>query len=155
EEYISSDEAEVLIDKIFDTQQQHSGDELGRLFRFARSRYRIDLIRRLHEEARYGPAKQHLGEYQKAQLDLVPSVRNGNKKNLDRTFSRFGVNITEPQEGMTALMLAIQYGKDSLTETLLEEGASVNNTDRLNRTALQHLILGFDRRQVKVHLLNK
>ncbi len=155
EEYISTDEAELLAEKIFDSATQHSSDDLGRLFRFARSRYRLDLIRRLNLETKYGPAKQHLGEYEKAQRELLPNVRNGNKKNLDRIFTRFGVNISEPAEGMTALMLAIQFGKDSLTEALLEEGANVNNTDRLNRTALQHLLLGYDRRQVKLHLLTK
>lgn len=152
-EYVSGDEAEALIEKIFEGEGEPEAKDLERLFLFARSRHRIDLVQRLHAEAQYGPAKQYLGEYQKAQKQLAACVRNNSRKKVEYIVNRFGVNIREETQGLTGLMLAAQYGKIELLHYFLDNDASLNVQDAEGRTPLQHLILGYDRRQVNKHLL--
>jgi len=153
DEYVSSDEAELLIEKIFTSEAAHTSKDMERLFLFARSRHRIQLIKRLHREVQYGPAKQFMSEYQKAQLQLGNHVRNNNRRKIENNIRRFGTDMAEEASGMTGLMIAAQYGKIDLLYLFLEHDANINFQDKLGRTALQHLILGYDRRQVDHRIL--
>ena len=155
EEYISRDEAELLIEQIFDPKVNHTTSDMERLFLFARSRHLIDLIRRLHKEAQYGPAKQFLGEYQKAQRQLEMLVRNNNRKKVESAIERFGADMAAESTGITGLMVAAQFGRTDMLFLFLDNDANINAQDNLGRTALQHLILGYDRRQVDAGYLKR
>ncbi len=152
-EFVGAEEAELLAERIFDPEASHTEQDVERLFLFARTRHRIALVQRLHEELNYGPAKQYLGEYQKAQQQLANHVRNKNRKKVERIVSKFGVDIPDAAEGMTGLMIAAQHGKIDMLYYFLDQDASRNRQDNLGRTALQHLILGYDRRQLNKFLL--
>ncbi|MEQ8702977.1 MAG: AAA family ATPase [Phaeodactylibacter sp.] len=152
-EFVGSDEAELLEERIFDPEVSHTDKDVERLFLFARTRHRIGLVQRLHEALNYGPAKQYLGEYKKAQQQLAGHVRNNNRKKAERLIGKFGVDIPDATEGMTGLMIAAQYGKIDMLYYFLDQDADRNRQDNLGRTALQHLILGYDRRQLNKFLL--
>ena len=152
-EFVGADEAELLEERVFDPQVDHADQDIERLFLFARTRHRISLVQRLHQELNYGPAKQYLNEYHKAQKHLTSHVRNNNRNKVERIIRKFGVDIPEPTEGMTGLMVAAQYGKTEMLHYFLEQDANLNRQDHLGRTALQHLILGYDRRQLGKFLL--
>jgi len=152
-EFVGADEAELLEERIFDPQASHTDNDLERLFLFARTRHRFELVQRLHEELNYGPAKQYLGEYRKAQQQLANHVRNNNRKKVEHMIGKFGVDIPDAAEGMSGLMIAAQYGKIDMLYYFLEQDANLNRQDNLGRTALQHLILGYDRRQLDAFLL--
>ena len=162
EDFVSSEAAERLIEQLFgpdapapDAKGKRDYDKKAaeRLFRFARARHRYDLMRRLRDELGYGPAKQYLGEYEKAQKLLLSTVRNGNQRVLERLFKKFGPDLREHTLDMSALMLAAQYGKTAMLDWLLTREASVTATDRLGRTAVMHLLVAHDKRQLKPHLL--
>ena len=155
DEYISSDEAELLIEKIFDPEVKHTSKDMERLFLFARSRHRIPLIQKLYREAQYGPAKQFIGEYEKAQRQMESQVRNNNRKKVKQSIQRFGADMAEEASGMTGLMIAAQYGKIDMLFLFLDQDANINLQDKLGRTAVQHLILGYDRRQVDHRVLER
>ncbi|HKK75707.1 MAG TPA: UvrD-helicase domain-containing protein [Saprospiraceae bacterium] len=152
-EFVGTEEAELLEEKIFDPQASHTDKDVDRLFLFARTRHRTALVQRLHEELKYGPAKQYLGEYHKAQKQLAKHVRNKNRKKVELIIGKFGVDIPDANQGMTGLMIAAQYGKIDMLYFFLERDANLNLQDLQKRTALQHLLLGYDRRQLNKHLL--
>ncbi|MEM0992752.1 MAG: 3'-5' exonuclease, partial [Bacteroidota bacterium] len=154
-EFISTEDAELLIEKVFASDGNYTAKEIQKLFNFARSRYRTQLMIRLRDEANYGPAKQYLGEYAKAQKQYSTQVRNGNMKSVQRIIDRFGADIREEKEGMTGLMIACLFGKESMIEFFLKQGATLGQQDLLNRTALQHLMLGYDRQQLRLSFLKK
>lgn len=147
-EFISNEEAELLVEKIFTPTAEYHNNDLDRLFRYAKNRYRIDLITRLLDEKKYGPAKQYLGEYQKAQQQLANHIRNNNRKGVEQIVAKFGVNIPINEEQSTGLMLAAQVGKIELLYYFLDQKAALNQQDAFGRTALQHLLLGYDQRKI-------
>lgn len=155
EEYISTEMAELLVEKIFQPSADYTAKEVEQLFKFARSRHRIDLLSRLRDEIKYGPAKQYLGEYAKAQKLYAGYVRHNNQKNVKRIVEKFGANIREDANQMTGLMIATQYGREELMQYFLNQDASLKEQDALGRTALQHLILGYDRRNLNLSFLKK
>jgi len=152
-EFVGAEEAEQLKEKVFAPAYRHTDQEVERLFLFARTRHQIDLVQRLREELGYGPAKHYLESYRKAQQQLAKQVRNNNRPKVERIVGKFGVDIPSSAEGMTGLMVAAQYGRIDMLHFFLERDANPNLQDTLGRTALQHLILGYDRRQVDKHLL--
>ncbi|MEN0004007.1 MAG: UvrD-helicase domain-containing protein [Bacteroidota bacterium] len=152
-EFVGAEEAELLEERIFDPEESHTTKDVERLFLFARTRHRIDLVQRLHRELNYGPAKQYVGEYQKAQKQLVTHVRNKNRKKVEHLIGKFGVDLPDAAAGMTGLMVAAQHGKTEMLYYFIEKDASLSRQDQLGRTALQHLILGYDRRQVNAFML--
>ncbi|MEL6943786.1 MAG: hypothetical protein AAFO82_14070, partial [Bacteroidota bacterium] len=154
-EFISTEEAEVLIEKVFAESGEYTTSDIQKLFTFARSRHRIPLMIRLRDEVKYGPAKQYLGEYVKAQKQYLSQVRNGNMKGVQRIIERFGLDIREDKEGMTGLMIACLYGKENMIQFFLSKGISLGQQDLLHRTALQHLILGYDRQKLRLQFLKK
>jgi predicted ribonuclease YlaK len=152
-EFVGAEEAELLEERIFDPEASHTEKDVERLFLFARTRHRIALVQRLHEELQHGPAKQYLGEYHKAQQQLANHVRNNNRKKVERIIGKFGVDMPDATEGVTGLMIAAQHGKIDMLYYFLEQDANRNLLDPLGRTAVQHLILGYDRRQLNKFLL--
>lgn len=155
EEFIGNDEAELLEERIFKAPEEAGKNDLERLFRFATARYRTELIGRLAREARYGPAKQYFNEYEKARKLLFGYVRYNSTSKVKQFMKKFGFQLTAVEDNMTGLMIAAQYGQEQLLEYFLENGASKGRQDALGRTALQHLLLGFDRRKVKATQLRE
>lgn len=155
-EFISTEEAEALIEKVLDSKDSdYNSKEIKKLFNFASSRHRTQLMMRLRDEAKYGPAKQYLGEYAKARKQYRLQVQNGNIKSVEKIINRFGIDIREDKENMTGMMIACLFGKEKMIEFFLEKGVNLKKQDVLNRTALQHLILGYDRRNLSVGFLKK
>ncbi|MEM1124768.1 MAG: ankyrin repeat domain-containing protein, partial [Bacteroidota bacterium] len=150
-----AEEAELLFEKIFTDPKTYTDRDVERLFKFAKSRHRIDIITRLRDEVNYGPAKQYMGEYTKAQKSYAVLVRNNNQKKVQRIVERFGTNIREDADQMTGLMLAAQYGNERMLQYFLQQDASLSMQDALGRTALQHLLLGYDRQELKLPFLKK
>lgn len=155
EEFIGAEEAELLAERIFAKPDEASRGDMDRLLKFATARHRIDLVRRLDGEASFGPARHYLGEYHKAEKLLPNYVRNNSVKKVKQLVEKYGVNLSEPQDQTTGLMLAAQYCQEELLNYFLASRADKGQTDKLNRTALQHLLLGFDRRKVKAGQLRK
>ncbi|MEM9987030.1 MAG: ankyrin repeat domain-containing protein, partial [Bacteroidota bacterium] len=124
-------------------------EDLTRLFRYSVARHQVDTIQRLMDEAKYGPAKSYLTEYEKARRTLFGYVRNNNQRKVEQLTQKFGYGLTEPADQMTGLMIAAQFGQDNLLTYFLAGGADKGRQDLLGRTALQHLILGYDRNTVK------
>ncbi|MEN0045856.1 MAG: ankyrin repeat domain-containing protein [Bacteroidota bacterium] len=154
-EFISTEDAELLVEKVFGAEGDYTAKDIQKLFNFARSRYRTQLMMRLRDEAKYGPAKQYLGEYAKAQKNYLSQVRNGNTKSVQRIIERFGADIREDKEGMTGLMIACLYGKENMIQFFLAKGVNLGKQDLLNRTALQQLILGYDRQNLTLSFLKR
>jgi hypothetical protein len=155
EEFIGAEEAEQLAERIFAKPDEADRRDMERLLKFAKSRYRVDLIHRLDAEANFGPARHYLGEYVKAEKQLVGYVRNNSIKKVKQLVEKYGVGLSEPDDRSTGLMLAAQYSQEELMDYFLANRANKGRTDALGRTALQHLLLGFDRRKVKASQLGK
>ncbi|HMQ46599.1 MAG TPA: AAA family ATPase [Saprospiraceae bacterium] len=152
-EYISNEEAEILVEKIFGQTPEFDNADLDRLFRYAKNRFRIDLIFSLQAEKKYGPAKQYLGEYQKGQQQLANYIKNNNRKGVEQIIAKFGVNIPVNEEKSTGLMLAAQFGKIDLLYFFIDQKAALNQQDAFGRNALQHLLLGYDQRKISKKFL--
>ncbi|WP_420458300.1 UvrD-helicase domain-containing protein [Neolewinella sp.] len=155
EEFVGTEEAERLSERIFTNPAGAERRDMERLLKFATARHRLATIRRLATEAAFGPARHYLSEYTKAQKLLVSYVRSNNVGKVNQLTDKFGVALTEPDDEATGLMLAAQFGQDQLLEHFLAGKADKGRTDKLGRTALQYLLLGFDRRKVKEPQLRK
>ncbi len=141
--YISPEEAERLYEEIFSAAEPDQA-KCDRLFTFAKNRQRVDLIRELRDKAHYGPAKQYLQEYEKAQGQLLKQVRNGNLRQVERFTSRFGIDLREPEEGRTGLMLAVFFGQQKLVDYFMEKEANLTLQDDKGRNLVQMVLLAFE-----------
>ena len=153
-EYISPERAEQLVEAIFNSDQP-SKLQCQSLFDYAKARNRTDLIERLQKEASFGPAKQYMGEYKKAQKNFFTQCRNGNLKQVEKICNKFGMDMKDNREGMTGLMLAVLYNKEQLINYFLKNEASLTATDNKNRTALQMAMLGFEHQRFDVRRLQQ
>ncbi|NJC27011.1 hypothetical protein [Neolewinella antarctica] len=149
EEFIGVEEAEALAERIFAAPQEAAKKDLERLLKFYAARHQTVGIRRLMNETGYGPAKFYIGEYEKAQKVLLSYVRSNNRKKVEHLMNKYGHNLTTYEEGMTGFMVAAQYCQQDMLYYFLDKGASKGFQDHFGRTALQHLLIGFDRRKVK------
>lgn len=155
EEFVGSEEAELLAERIFADADNANKKDLERLHKFCVARHRTATIRRLATEARFGPAKQYIGEYEKGQRVLFSYVRNNNQRKVEQLMEKFGFGLTTADDDMTGFMVAAQYCQEGMLEYFLKKDAGKGLQDALGRTALQHLLLGFDRRTVKAAQLQK
>lgn len=143
-EYISPDMAENLIKQIFNSDTP-AKSLCEKLFQYAKTRHEIQLIERLRKEAYYGPAKQYMGEYEKSQKIYFAQCRNGNLNMVEKITSKFGIDFKDDKEGMTGLMLGVQYDKSNLIDYFMKKEAKLSATDNKNRTVLQMALLGFEK----------
>ena len=141
--YISPEEADRLYAEIFAAAKPDQA-KCDRLFSFAKNRQRVALIRELRDKANYGPAKQYLQEYEKAQGQLLTQVRNGNLRQVERFTSRFGIDLREPEEGRTGLMLAVLFGQEKLVDYFLEKEADLKLQDAKGRNLLHMVLLAYE-----------
>ncbi len=151
-DYLSPEAAAQLILEIFDgtTPDKQS---CQRLFNYAKARFNIDLIERLHKEVAYGPAKQYLGEYQKAQKTYANNCRNGSLKNVTRTCNKFGIDFRAPENGRTGLMIAVLHDKQQLIDYFIQKEANIKLTDKEGKTVLQMTLLGYELEHFKLNRL--
>ena len=96
-----------------------------------------------------------MGEYQTAQKTFKTDCRNGNLKNVQRTCAKFGINFKENTEGLSGLMIAALYDKSALIDYFISNEANIKQTDHLNRTVLQMVILGFELKHFKIDRFKK
>lgn len=146
-EYISPDEAERLANEIFNSDKP-SNAQCQRLFNYAKARNLTSIIERLQKEARFGPAKQYMGEYNKAQKIFFTQCRNGNLRQVEKITQKFGMDIKDNREGMTGLMLGVLYDKSNLIDYFLKNEAKLTATDDKNRNALQMAMLAYEHRRI-------
>lgn len=142
-EYMSPEDAQRLAEEIFNAETPDK-ESCQRLFNYAIARYKTELIDRLFKEAAFGPAKQYMGEYKKAQRTFYQDCRNGNLKNAERTCNKFGINFRDDSNGMTGLMIAVLHNKKALVDYFVHKEANIKLTDNINRTVLQMTILGYE-----------
>ena len=153
-EYISPEIAEQLISEIFSAEKPDIAS-CKKLFSYAKARFKTDLIRRMYQEISYGPAKQYMGEYEKAQKNFAKDCRNGNLKNIQRTCKKFGIDFREDMDGRTGLMLAVLHDKTRLIDYFIEQEANIKLTDKGGRTVLHMTMLGFELEHFKIARLQK
>ena len=145
--YLSPEDVQALKTAIFGVEKPRP-DDCKQLFEFAKARYHVGLIRRLHEEAHYGPAKQYMGEYHNAQGMYMRQVRNGNVSQIKRFTSKYGIDFPSLDRGMTGLMLAIFYNKPAMLEYFIGQEASPTPDNDQGRTVFQIVLLSFQLKQI-------
>jgi len=153
-EYISPEIAEQLISEIFSAEKPDIAS-CKKLFSYAKARFKTDLINRMYKEISYGPAKQYMGEYEKAQKNFAKDCRNGNLKNIQRTCNKFGIDFREDIDGRTGLMLAVLHDKTRLIDYFRQQEANIKLTDKGGRTVLHMTMLGFELEHFKIARLQK
>lgn len=140
--YLNQEAVEALEAAIFGVESPNK-EQCKQLFDFAKARYRVDLIKRLYEEAGFGPAKQYMGEYRNAQGMYMSQVRNANISKVKRFTDKYGVDFHSLDRGMTGLMLAVFYNKPPMIEYFIEHEANPAAVSELGHTVFQIVLLSF------------
>jgi hypothetical protein len=149
-QYMSPEQAEELIKAVFAAGKKDQ-QQCRQLFDYARSRQRFELIARLSEEAKFGPAKSFMQEYGQARKNYLNQCRNGNLKKVQEYTRKFGINFRSEEEEMTGLMMAVRFDKEILIDYFLKQEADMQAVDAQGRNALQSLIMGFGLGEIKEH----
>ncbi len=149
-QYISREEAEELAESIFLSEMKDQ-KQCQKLFDYATSRYAFELVRRLRDEANYGPAKTFMQEYEQATKTYQNQCRNGNLKKVQEYTRKYGMELREQGEGMTGLMMAVRFDKEKLIEYFLAQEADKEATNAEGRNVLQLLLMGFGLGEIKEH----
>ena len=142
-QYISPEQAAQLVEEIFSAEKPNL-ESCKQLFGYAKSRFKTPLINRLYQEVGYGPAKQYMGEYEKAQKTFSQDCKNGSLKNIKRTCNKFGINFRDQEFGRTGLMIAALHDKQQLLDYFISQEADIRLIDNSGKTALQMVLLGYD-----------
>lgn len=67
--------------------------------------------------------------------NLCYSIRQGELNTIKKTLQEFGIDATDG-EGRTVLINAVSENKPAILQWLLDNGANINNQDRVGYTAL-------------------
>lgn len=149
-QYLSPEQAEALIQAVFSAEKP-AQQQRRPLFDYARSRHRFELIARLRDEARFGPAKTFMQEYGQARKNYLNQCRNGNLKKVQEYIRKFGIDFRSEEEEMTGLMMAVRFDKEILIDYFLAQEADRSALDAQGRNVLQLLIMSFGLEEVKEH----
>ncbi len=142
-EYISPEQAQKLMDEFLATETP-TKQQSKKLFDYAKARHKVKLIQQILQHANYGPAKSYVNEYRSVQSSYHKHCKNGNIRNVKRACDKFGINFTDTY-GMTGLMVATLYDKQTTLDYFLKQEANIKLADKRNRTVLQIVLLGYDR----------
>lgn len=149
-QYLSPEQAGALIQAVFSAEKP-AQQQCRQLFDYARSRHRFELIARLRDEARFGPAKTFMQEYGQARKNYLNQCRNGNLKKVQEYTRKFGIDFRSEEEEMTGLMMAVRFDKEILIDYFLAQEADRSALDAQGRNVLQLLIMSFGLEEVKEH----
>lgn len=71
------------------------------------------------------------------------AAKYGNFEELSKLHTQKNIPWNyQDQNGVTALMIAARYGQQQVTQSLLEEGADINQVDKFNYNALSYAVFG-------------
>jgi hypothetical protein len=149
-QYMSPEQAEELIRAVFSAEKKDQ-QQCRQLLEYARSRHNFGLIARLRDEAKYGPAKSFMQDYQQARKNYLNQCRNGNLKKVQEYIRKFGIDFRSEEDEMTGLMMAVRFDKEILISYFLEQEADRQAVDAQGKNVLQQLLMGFGLGDIKEH----
>lgn len=152
-EYISPEEVEILKVKAFNTSSPNK-QARKRLFKFAVARFNMEIVERL-ANINYYPAVDYRRELRKDLKSYVRDIRNNKTKSLERYIQKYHVDVQNPGELMTGLMLAITNGATNSFEFFMAKKASILLKNAEQLVPIQLAIRAYDREKLSLPKLQR
>jgi superfamily I DNA/RNA helicase len=142
-EYIAPEQLETLTALALDPARKEAEVKKERkmLFSYASHHRRYDWIEQL-AKLNFQRAILYMKEVRSGRKEYDKHLRLGNKAKVISFVQKYGVDFTL-EDNNTGLMLALRYGQDEIVRELLAAKASVTQTDKDGKAALDYLLTGF------------
>jgi hypothetical protein len=150
-EYLSPEQLDTVKTLALDPAKKETEvkKERKQLFQYAIHHRRYDWVDAL-AKLQFQRAILFMKEIRAERREYEKHLRLGNKSKVDAVVQKYGVDFTL-DEGVTGLMMALQYGQTELALDLIGKGASLTLADSSNRQAVDRLLSSY----IKYKRLNR
>jgi len=155
-QYMSNEALEELKLKALDPSmtEEQVRRERKDLYKWAEDHKDIEIIKQLSDLS-FQRAVVYMKEIKKLQKEFSKDCRLDRWNNLGKVINKYGVNFRSDEDGMTALMLATQYGAMSVFDYAIKKEPDLQLRSDEGLTALQIALRSYYRRLTdKAHQQN-
>jgi hypothetical protein len=138
-EYLSPEQLETVKALALDPAKKESEvkKERKQLFQYAINHRRYDWTEAL-AKLQFQRAILYMKELRAERREYEKHLRIGSKSKVEAVTQKYGIDFT-CGEGVSGLMLALQYGHTELALDLIDKGASITLSDDASRQAIDYL----------------
>ncbi|MDR0713936.1 MAG: PhoH family protein, partial [Bacteroidales bacterium] len=142
-EYISPEQLEIISTLALDPAKKEAEvkKERKQLFQYAIHHRRYDWVDAL-AKLQFQRAILYMKELRAERREYEKHIRLGNKPKVESVIQKYGVDFT-CDEGVSGLMIALQYGQTELAIDLINKGASLASADNASRQAMDYLLASY------------
>jgi hypothetical protein len=142
-EYISPEQLEIIKSLALDPAKKETEvkKERKQLFQYAINHRQYDWVDAL-AKLQFLRAVLYMKELRAERREYEKHLRLGNKLKVESVIQKYGVDFT-CDEGVSGLMVALQYGQTELALDMLNKGASLTYADNASRQAIDYLFASY------------
>lgn len=140
-EYLSPEQLERISQLALDPtkKEQEVKKERKQLFQYAVTHQRYDWVEQL-AQLQFQRAIILMKELRHDKKEYEKNIRLGRKKEAFSFVKKYGIDFPIEEEGLTGLMLALQYGQSELVSEYIQQHASLSQRDNSGKMAVDHLL---------------
>jgi hypothetical protein len=143
-DYISPEQLETIKELALDPSKKEVEvkKERKQLFQYAinhRQYEWVDALAKLQLQR----AILYMKELRAERREYEKHLRLGNKLKIESVIQKYGVDFTCNEDGVSGLMMTLQYGHTDLAIDFIDKGASLTLADNLSRQAIDYLFMSY------------
>ncbi len=140
-EYLSPDQLEQIKQLALDSSKKEHEvkKERKQLFQYAVTHQQYDWVEQL-AQLQFQRAILLMKELKHDKKEYAKNIRLGRKKEAFEFVKKYGIDFRVEEEGVTGLMLALQYGQSEMVAEFIQQHASLSQKDNLGKMAIDHLL---------------
>jgi hypothetical protein len=142
-EYLSPEQVEIVKSLALDPAKKEAEvkKERKQLFQYAINHRQYDWVDAL-AKLQFQRAILYMKELRAERREYEKHLRLGNKLKVESLTQKYGIDFT-CDEGISGLMVALQYGQTELALDLINKGASLTLADNASRQAIDYLFASY------------
>ena len=140
-DYLSPEQLEQVRQLALDPSKKEAEvkKERKQLFQYAVTHQRYDWVEEL-AKLQFQRAILLMKELKQDKKEYARNIRLGRKKEAFTFVKKYGIDFRVEEEGVTGLMLALQYGQAELVTEYIQQRASLIQKDNSGKMAADHLL---------------
>ena len=140
-EYLSPDQLEQIKQLALDSSKKEHEvkKERKQIFQYAVTHQQYDWVEQL-AQLQFQRAILLMKELRHDKKEYAKNIRLGRKKEAFEFVKKYGIDFRVEEEGVTGLMLALQYGQSEMVAEFIQQHASLSQKDNLGKMAIDHLL---------------
>ncbi len=143
-EYISAEQLEQIKLLALDpAKKEHEvKSQRKQLFQYAVTHHRIEWIDQL-AKLQFQRAMLYMKELRSDSKEYAKGCRLGRKEEVKTVVQKYGPDFSDPDTGLTGLMIALHHGQEAVADLLLQSEVDINLRNKKGLLPIDYLLQGY------------